>query len=198
MGVCWLRFDIADARISFPSMDYSGKIALVTGANSGIGEAIAHRLASRGCTVIVNGRREKENERVVEALRSQYDARAEAWTADVADEGNCVQAIEKMFSDHGRLDILVNNAGIALNGLLLRFKDEDWRKVLAVNMSGAFTCARAAARHLLKAKERGRIIAIQQRLHEDDFAGFLIETATVSLGARRLGAAPEAQGRRGQ
>src|SRR5205823_6259286 len=70
------------------------------------------------------------------------------------------ESVKAIGKDHGGLDVLVNNAGVAVNGLLLRFKDEQWDKVLDTNLAGAFHCARAAASLLLRAKEHGRIINI--------------------------------------
>ena len=78
----------------------------------------------------------------------------------MADRAQVAEAVGEIAETHGGLHILVNNAGIAINGLLLRFKDDDWDRTLAVNLGGAFATSKAAARHLLKAKERGRVINI--------------------------------------
>ena len=159
-------------------MHYQDKIALVTGANSGIGEATVHRLAARGCTVIVNGRREQENQRVAAALRSQYDTRAEACTADVAREEDCLQMIEKVFSDHGRLDILVNNAGIGVSGH--RVADNTtghFEKVLKTNLYSAFWLSREVFQRMESqaiAEDsglRGAIINIASILGTEAWAG---------------------------
>jgi 3-oxoacyl-[acyl-carrier protein] reductase len=79
---------------------------------------------------------------------------------DVAQSAAVTDAIKALGKEHGGLDILVNNAGVAVNGLLMRFSDEQWAKTMNTNLAGAFHCTRAAATFLLKAKEAGRIINI--------------------------------------
>ncbi len=130
-------------------MDYGNKIALVTGANSGIGEATAHRLAARGCTVIVNGRREAENQRVVADLQSQHGVKVEAWTGDVADEGDCLRMVDKVFGDHGRLDLLVNNAGIGVSGgRVAEDPTEQFERVMKTNLYSAYWLSREVFRRM--------------------------------------------------
>jgi 3-oxoacyl-[acyl-carrier protein] reductase len=137
-----------------------GKVALVTGASRGIGRAIAVALGRRGAKVIVNYAARDEAAR--EAVAEVIAAGGEAATAgfDVASSTAVAEAIKAIGKDHGGLDILVNNAGVAINGLLMRFSDEQWQKTLAVNLGGAFHCTRAAASLLLRAKAAGRIINI--------------------------------------
>jgi len=79
---------------------------------------------------------------------------------DVSDRAQVAEAIDKLVAEHGGLHVLVNNAGIAINGLLLRFKDEDWDRTMAINLGGLYACSKAAMRYLLKAKERGRVVNI--------------------------------------
>src|SRR6185503_17347672 len=79
---------------------------------------------------------------------------------DVASSAAVTDAIKAIGKEHGGLDILVNNAGVAINGLVLRFSDEQWAKTLNTNLAGAFYCTRAAATLLLKARDAGRIINI--------------------------------------
>jgi len=137
-----------------------GKVALVTGASRGIGRAIAVALARRGARVVINyASREdaaKEAAAAVEAAGGQSVLSA----FDVASAPAVNDAIKAIGKDHGGLDILVNNAGVAINGLLLRFSDDQWQKTMAVNLGGAFHCTRAAASLLLRAKTAGRIINI--------------------------------------
>ena len=137
-----------------------GRVALVTGGSRGIGRAIAIALAGRGAKVIVNyATREDAAREVVAAIEA---AGGQAATAgfDVANSTAVADAIKQLGKDHGGLDILVNNAGVAINGLLMRFSDEQWGKVIATNLSGAFHCTRAAASLLLRAKDAGRIVNI--------------------------------------
>ena len=89
---------------------------------------------------------------------------------DVADAAAVDAGIKQIASEHGRLDVLVNNAGIAIDGLLLRTKKEDWQRTLDVNLSGAFHCCKAASRYLLKAED-GRIVNISSVVGESGNAG---------------------------
>src|SRR5262245_16341153 len=129
-----------------------GRVALVTGASRGIGRAIATALGRRGARVCVNYQARED------AARETADAIDGAWTLkfDVADPTAVEAGVKACAEKHGRLDIVVANAGVAIDGLLLRVKDEDWRKTLDVNLTGVFACLRAACRHLLKAKDAGR------------------------------------------
>ena len=137
-----------------------GRVALVTGGSRGIGRAICVALARRGATVIVNYAGREDAARETAELVGAAGGTAAVVQFDVADGPQVTDAIKQLGKDHGGLDVLVNNAGIAINGLLMRFKDEQWQKVHDVNLGGAFHCARAAASLLLRAKERGRIINV--------------------------------------
>jgi 3-oxoacyl-[acyl-carrier protein] reductase len=137
-----------------------GAVALVTGGSRGIGRAISIALAARGAKVVVNYvSREDAGRETAEQCR-QVGGEAALAKFDVADRAAVTAGVDQIVADHGGLHILVNNAGIAINGLLLRFKDDDWDKVQRVNLGGAFACTKAAVRHLLKAKERGRIVNV--------------------------------------
>jgi 3-oxoacyl-[acyl-carrier protein] reductase len=136
-----------------------GKAALVTGGSRGIGAAVAQALASAGAAVTVCAR----NGDAAAATAARITAAGGQALGVAADVGRAADA-ERLLADclgrFGRLDILVNNAGITRDGLVLRMKDEDWSEVLAVNLNGAFYCARAALRAILKQKQGGRIINI--------------------------------------
>lgn len=153
------------------SWSLNDRVALVTGASRGIGRAIALTLAERGATVAVNyARGDAAANEVVESIRSA-GGKAMAIGFDVADDAAVDEGVKRVVAELGGLDILVANAGISIDALLLRAKTEDLRRTLAVNVEGAFSCARAAAKHLLKAKERGRIIAVSSVVGETGNAG---------------------------
>lgn len=153
------------------SWSLSDRVALVTGASRGIGRAIALTLAERGASVAVNyARGDAAANEVVEAIRSG-GGKAIAIGFDVADDAAVDEGVKRVVAELGGLDILVANAGISIDALLLRAKSEDLRRILSVNVEGAFSCARAAAKHLLKAKERGRIIAVSSVVGETGNAG---------------------------
>jgi NAD(P)-dependent dehydrogenase (short-subunit alcohol dehydrogenase family) len=116
-----------------------GRVALVTGAGSGLGEACAHALATRGATVVVADISKEAAERVA----GEIGDRAAATTADVSDEDDVRSMIERILADHGRLDVAVNNAGIGGDQVPTgEYPVESWRKVLAVNLDGVFFCMR--------------------------------------------------------
>ena len=135
------------------------KIALVTGAGRGIGRAAAFRLAGQGAYVYLNyqGSKEAAQEAVEEIIRN--GGRAEALQCNVADFDACAQMIETIIQKSGRLDILVNNAGITKDGLLMKMSEEDYDRVLEVNLKGTFNTIRHASRYLLNQRS-GRIINI--------------------------------------
>ncbi len=148
-----------------------GKVALVTGGSRGIGRAICVALAKRGATVVVNYAARRDAADETAALVTAAGGKAAVSGFDVADSAAVAEAIKQIGKDHGGLDILVNNAGVAINGLLLRFKDEQWARTLGVNLTGAFLCARAAASLLLRAKEHGRIVNITSVVGENGNGG---------------------------
>ena len=149
----------------------TGKVALVTGGSRGIGRAIAVALGRRGARVIVNYAARADAAAEAAAAVEAAGGQAAIAAFDVADAAAVSDAIKAIGKDHGGLDILVNNAGVAINGLLLRFSDEQWQKTLAVNLGGAFHCIRAAASLLLRAKAAGRIINITSVIGETGNAG---------------------------
>ena len=104
------------------------------------------------------------------ALCAAGGGSAEAVGFDVAQSGAVEEAFESLKAKHGRMDILVNNAGLSRDGLLVRMKDEDWHQTLEVNLSGAFYCARAAAKIMMKAR-KGRVITISSIVGEMGNAG---------------------------
>ncbi len=137
-----------------------GKVALVTGGSRGIGRAVCVALAQRGAKVIVNFAGREDAARETAAACVAAGGQAVVAQFDVSDGPQVTEAIKAIGKDHGGLDILVNNAGVAINGLIMRFKDEQWDKVLDTNLAGAFHTARAAASLLLRAKDAGRIVNI--------------------------------------
>ncbi|MFO7561290.1 MAG: 3-oxoacyl-ACP reductase family protein [Enhygromyxa sp.] len=154
-----------------PSLSLHDRVALVTGASRGIGKAIAETLASRGATVAVNFSRNEDAAAGVCAAIEAAGGKAIAVGFDVADEAAVAEGIKRVSGELGGLHILVNNAGISIDALLLRAKSEDLRRILAVNLEGAFTCSKVAARQLLKARSAGRIINVSSVVGETGNAG---------------------------
>jgi 3-oxoacyl-[acyl-carrier protein] reductase len=136
--------------------DLTGRTAFVTGASGGIGAAIARALAAQGAAVALGGTRLEP----LQALAAEIGDNAHIVTADIGDRA----ATDKAFVDAeaalgGKIDILVNNAGITRDQLAMRMKDEDWDRVLEVNLTSGFRLARAAMRGMMK-RRWGRIIGI--------------------------------------
>jgi len=133
-----------------------GKVALVTGATGGIGEAIAKALHAQGATVALTGRREAELARVAEALGGERVIMA---PADLTDPAAPAVLVEKVEAAAGTLDILVNNAGFTRDMLALRMGDADWNAVIDVDLTAPFRLARSALRGMMK-RRHGRIVSI--------------------------------------
>ncbi len=138
--------------------DLSGRVALVTGGNGGIGLAMAAAIAEAGASVMVAGRDPGKNERAVAALRA-LGGEAESVTGDVGEESDCRALIAAGVERFGRLDILVNNAGMAIRKQPQEYRLEEWHRVLDTNLTSAFLLSQAAYPHL-KAGGRGKIINV--------------------------------------
>src|SRR5215467_3101628 len=134
-----------------------GKVALVTGAGSGIGEAIARLFASQGAVVLVADVRGDTAEAVSAAIR-QAGGVAYARSLDVAEETQVTARFQEVRATHGRFDILVNNAGVSHVGNLLETTVEEWDRVMRVNAFGVFLCAREAVRQMLAQEPAGGVL----------------------------------------
>ena len=135
--------------------DLSGKSALVTGASGGIGGAIAKALHARGATVGLSGTRTEP----LEKLKAGLGERAHVLPADLGDPAAIEALLKSADAALGGIDILINNAGLTRDNLAMRMKDEDWQKVIDVNLTAGFRLARGAMRGMMK-KRWGRIIGI--------------------------------------
>ncbi|MBV9796811.1 MAG: SDR family NAD(P)-dependent oxidoreductase [Solirubrobacterales bacterium] len=131
-----------------------GTVALVTGASSGIGEVTALALAEQGAAVALAARRVDRLDARAERIRQQGGT-ALVLEADVTDEGQAREAVERTASELGRLDILINNAGVMLLGPAVGAPLEEWQRMVRVNVDGVLYCAYAALPHLLSAAENG-------------------------------------------
>lgn len=136
----------------------AGRVAIVTGGSRGIGAAIAALLAEDGAAVVVSGRDADRLQRAVKDLESG-GATVLGVVADATSREDGDRLIETTRQRFGRLDVLVNNAGVTRDGLLVRMKDEDWDRVLELNLRGAFLMTRAASKVMVRQKS-GRVINI--------------------------------------
>jgi 3-oxoacyl-[acyl-carrier protein] reductase len=137
---------------------FDGRVALVTGASRGIGEAIARRLASEGATVLAAARSTPSLDRVVAEISSAGGA-ARAITLDVSEPASIDAAVKGAFEQHGQIDVLVNNAGIAEDNLILRMSREAWDRVLSTNLTGAFLMTQAVVKGMVR-RRYGRIVNV--------------------------------------
>lgn len=153
------------------SAELAGKVALVTGASSGIGREIALRLGAAGGAIAVNYHSHPEEAQAVVDEITAAGGRALAVRADVANADDVSRMMDAVVGELGGLDVLVNNAGMEMRRPLLEVKAEDWDRVLAVNLRGAFLCLQAAAR-VMAARGGGSIVNISSVHEELAFPGF--------------------------
>ena len=130
-------------------MNLANRIALVTGGGQGIGRAIALKLANSGASVIINDISLDAANIVAQEIKAM-ERQSLAIKADVSSTTEVNKMVEEAEAAIGKIDILVNNAGITRDQLLLRMTDEDWDRVLAINLKGVFLCTRAVLRGMLK------------------------------------------------
>jgi glucose 1-dehydrogenase len=161
-------------RSSFPAPHkaLAGKVALVTGASSGIGKAIAIEMARQGASVVVNyiGKHDAADE-VVKTIQQENGAEALAIEADVSKQSDVAAMVSQTLQKWGHIDVLVNNAGIEKESPFLEKSEEEWDLVINVNLKGPFLCTQLAAREMAR-KNRGTIINISS-VHEDlPFPGY--------------------------
>lgn len=138
---------------------FAGKAAIVTGAGSGIGRAIAQALAAEGAAVVIADINPATGEDAAAAIVAA-GGRAIAIPADVADEAQVEQLVAQSVAQLGQVDILVNNAGVVAHKLLLEMEREVWDRQLAVQLTGPFLASRHVARHLIARGAPGRIVNI--------------------------------------
>jgi meso-butanediol dehydrogenase/(S,S)-butanediol dehydrogenase/diacetyl reductase len=139
-------------------MMFAGKVVLITGSTTGIGEACAHVFAESGAKVMVSGRQAQRGAAVVEAIRAAGGS-AQFTAADLREAGACERLVGDTVECWGGLDILVNNAGILYTANALDTSDEQWLDTMAVNVNALFYLSRAAVRQM-KAAGKGAIVNI--------------------------------------
>jgi NAD(P)-dependent dehydrogenase (short-subunit alcohol dehydrogenase family) len=137
----------------------AGRVALVTGGTRGIGAAICRCLAQDGAGIAAGYSRDHEGAKAFASSLTDYGVETSVHQGNVGSADDCRRTVQEVIDAHGRLDILVNNAGILIDRAILQMTDEDWYKVLAVNLSGSFFMTQAALPHMI-GRGSGRIVNI--------------------------------------
>jgi len=138
--------------------DLSGKVALVTGGNGGIGLGMAQGMASCGASIVISGRNAEKAQTALESLRP-FGVKTAFIAADVTKKADCVRLVAETEVQFGRLDILVNNAGTAIRKMPEDYTEEEWHTVLDTNLTSAFLLSQAAY-HAMKRAGGGKMINI--------------------------------------
>ncbi len=150
-------------------MDLTGRVAIITGASTGIGRFTAHELAAAGADLVLGARSHEKLDRV-RAEVAQLGRRAVTRVTDVRDSAQCAALIDAALQEFGRLDVLVNNAGVGAFGATQDISDETWRRVLDTNLTGTFYCTRAALPHFIGQKQ-GHIVNVSSVAGREGIAG---------------------------
>jgi 3-oxoacyl-[acyl-carrier protein] reductase len=160
-------------------MDLKDKVALITGGAQGIGFEIARVFAEHGATLLVCDVNEKTLEAAVSDLEKMGSS-ATGFRLDVGDLESCAEVSKKAVDKYGRIDILVNNAGITRDNLIIRMSEEEFDRVIRVNLKGVFNCTKIISRIMLRQKH-GRIINLAS------IAGVIGNVGQVNYAASKAG-----------
>ncbi len=145
--------------MSADTMQLQDRVAIVTGAGQGIGQAIAARFAREGAHVVIAELVAERGDAAAAALREQR-LQAQAVQLDITDGGACQRVTQDIVDEHGRIDILVNSAGVAIGGKAEEVREEDWRLQLDVLLTGVFLMTQAVARQSMIPRRGGSIVHI--------------------------------------
>ena len=145
--------------MALPPIDFTGRIAIVTGGGSGIGAIVARMLAEAGADLAIAGRKAAALEETAGAIRAATGRRVLCVPTDVRDPAQCAALVEATVAEYGRVDVLINNAGKGWHAPLRTMPADVWDKDVALNLNAAFYCSQAAYPHL-KASGKGAIVNI--------------------------------------
>ena len=170
-------------------MRLKDKVALITGASSGIGKGIAERFAAEGAHVAVNYLPRGANQKDAEAVVAALGTPGMAVGADVSQRAEVERMVADVVARFGRLDIVVNNAGIEIKKPFLEVGDDEWNKVIAVNLYGSFVVAQSGARQMVKQGQGGKLIFVSS-VHEDipfpEFTAYCASKGGIRMMMRNL------------
>jgi acetoacetyl-CoA reductase/3-oxoacyl-[acyl-carrier protein] reductase len=150
-----------------PLATVNDRVALVTGGTRGIGAAICRQLAANGADIAAGYWRGSESaQKFLASMTDEFPKRSvTVHEGNIGAAEDCRRVLHEVIDQHGRLDILVNNAGITIDRTVAKMTDDDWQKVIAVNLSGAFFMAQAAVEHMIE-RGTGRIINVSSVIGE--------------------------------
>ncbi len=140
-------------------MRLKDKVAIITGGAQGIGFSIAALMAKEGAKIVISDVQEESVKKAAESLSKDFNVETLPLKGDVTQGADCDTMVKNTLDKFGRIDILVNNAGITKDNLVMRMSDDEWDKVIAVNLKGSFLCTRSVIRPMMKQRS-GRIINI--------------------------------------
>ena len=140
-------------------VNLDGKVCLITGGSRGIGKAIAKKLALHKANIIINYTSNENNALKVKEEIEEYGVKCVLIKCDVSKSSDVENMIETAINEFDKIDILVNNAGVTKDGLLIRMKEEDFDKVIDINLKGVFNCTKSVCKYMMK-KRYGKIINI--------------------------------------
>jgi NAD(P)-dependent dehydrogenase (short-subunit alcohol dehydrogenase family) len=153
------------AQSNVPRSGLGGRVAFVTGGTRGIGAAICRSLAEHGAEVAAGYSRDRETAEAFVAELTHDGLSGSIHQGNIGSAEDCRRTVTEVIEQHGRLDILVNNAGITIDKTVLKMSDEDWYKVIAVNLSGAFFMSQAVLPHMIE-RGSGRLVNISSIIGE--------------------------------
>lgn len=139
--------------------DLTGRTAIVTGGNQGIGLAMAKSLAMTGANLVIANRREEEGKKAAASIQQKYGVRVLALATDVSDPSSVERMVDQVTKGLGRIDILVNNAGVILRKTIEDTEEKDWNWLMDINLKGYFLCCRAVI-PIMKKQGGGKIINV--------------------------------------
>lgn len=141
------------------SFDLSGKVALITGAGRGIGRTLAEGLANAGADVVLVARTEEEVNKAAHEIGRETGRKTLALVCDVTNGASIKEAVEKSIVEFGQIDILINNAGTSVRKTTLDLQEEDWDRIMAVNLKSVFLMCKEVGRHMVE-RRYGRIVNV--------------------------------------
>lgn len=142
-------------------LNLKGKLAIVTGGASGLGAAISEVLAEEGANVAVNYIVDRENVlKFVDELNEKYAAESTALYGDITNAGDIDNILEKCVQKYGRIDILINNAGVWPTAFVKDMSDEEWERVVRINLTGPFMFSKRVVNHFIRNNTKGKIVNI--------------------------------------